>query len=42
MSVLGNFNREEAAEFLKSFAEGLQPADSMIIGVDSCQNPDKV
>lgn len=42
MSVLGNFNREEAAGFLKSFAEGLQPTDAMIIGVDSCQNPDKV
>ncbi|UKZ72131.1 uncharacterized protein TrAtP1_013069 [Trichoderma atroviride] len=41
-SSLGNFNREEAAGFLKSFAEGLQPADAMIIGVDSCQNPDKV
>lgn len=42
MSGLGNFNRDEAADFLKSFAEGLQPADVMIIGVDSCQNPDKV
>ncbi|KAL6901421.1 C-type lectin protein [Trichoderma evansii] len=41
-SSIGNFNREEAADFLKSFAEELQPADLMIVGVDSCQNPDKV
>ncbi|KAH6605386.1 hypothetical protein Trco_007093 [Trichoderma cornu-damae] len=41
-SSIGNFNRDEAADFLRSFAEVLQPTDLMIVGVDSCQNPDKV
>ncbi|KAL6813032.1 C-type lectin protein [Trichoderma sp. SZMC 28013] len=41
-SSIGNFNRDEAADFLRSFAEILQPTDLMIVGVDSCQNPDKV
>lgn len=41
-SSIGNFTRDEAAEFLRSFAEVLQPSDLMIVGVDSCQNPDKV
>ncbi|KAL7800240.1 C-type lectin protein [Trichoderma ceciliae] len=41
-SSIGNFNRHEAADFLRSFVDVLQPTDLMIVGVDSCQNPDKV
>jgi len=38
-SSLGNFTRQEAADFLKSFAEeGLQPQDSFLIGIDSTSN----
>lgn len=39
---LGNFDREEAAAFLKDFAEVLNPGDKMLIGVDHCDNPAKV
>ena len=38
----GNFHRHEAAEFLKSFTEVLEPADTIVIGLDSCTNPSKV
>ncbi|KAF4979752.1 hypothetical protein FZEAL_4109 [Fusarium zealandicum] len=41
-SSIGNFTRGEAAEFLGGFADVLKPSDSMIIGVDSCNNPAKV
>ncbi|KAI1497703.1 C-type lectin protein [Biscogniauxia marginata] len=42
-SSLGNFHRDEAASFLKGFADILQPErDSLLIGVDSCTDPSKV
>ena len=41
-SSLGNFARDEAAKFLAKFREVLQPGDSMLIGIDSCKEPDRV
>ncbi|CAJ0541597.1 Ff.00g081300.m01.CDS01 [Fusarium sp. VM40] len=41
-SSIGNFTRDEGAEFLGGFAEVLRPTDSMIVAVDSCSNPAKV
>ncbi|KAI1386175.1 C-type lectin protein [Hypoxylon trugodes] len=41
-SSIGNFHRDEAASFLKRFADVLQPADSFLIGLDSCTDPSKV
>ncbi|KAI0020583.1 C-type lectin protein [Xylariomycetidae sp. FL0641] len=41
-SSIGNFHRDEAASFLRGFAEVLTPNDSFLIGVDSCTNPSKV
>ncbi|KAK8028756.1 hypothetical protein PG991_005812 [Apiospora marii] len=41
-SSIGNFHRHEAAEFLKGFTEVLEPADTIVIGLDSCTNPSKV
>ena len=41
-SSIGNFSRQEAAEFLKSFTPVIGEGDSMLIGVDACQNKDKV
>ena len=41
-SSIGNFNREEAAQFLKGFAETLKPEDVMLIGVDGCQDAERV
>ncbi|KAG6037530.1 Ergothioneine biosynthesis protein 1 [Claviceps citrina] len=41
-SSIGNFQRDEAAEFLQSYADVLKPDDSMIVGLDSCGNPDKI
>ncbi|KAM5345289.1 hypothetical protein ACJ41O_011151 [Fusarium nematophilum] len=41
-SSIGNFNRGDAASFLRGFADVLQPSDSMIVGVDACNNPAKV
>lgn len=38
----GNFNRDEAAEFLQSYADVLKPDDTIIVGLDSCGNPDMV
>lgn len=38
----GNFQRDEAADFLRGFADVLQPNDTMIVGLDSCTNPSKV
>ncbi|KJK81214.1 hypothetical protein H634G_03748 [Metarhizium anisopliae BRIP 53293] len=37
-----NFHRDEAAEFLQSYADILKPQDSMVVGLDSCGNPDKI
>ncbi|KAI1775237.1 C-type lectin protein [Hypoxylon cercidicola] len=41
-SSIGNFHRDEAASFLKGFADVLQPADSFLIGLDSCTDPSKI
>ncbi|KAI0111967.1 C-type lectin protein [Daldinia grandis] len=41
-SSIGNFHRDEAASFLRGFADVLQPADSFLIGLDSCTDPSKV
>ena len=41
-SSIGNFNREEAAKFLNGFASALGPQDIMMVGLDGCQDKDKV
>ncbi|KID75611.1 Ergothioneine biosynthesis protein 1 [Metarhizium brunneum] len=41
-SSIGNFHRNEAAEFLQSYADILKPQDSMVVGLDSCGNPDRI
>ncbi|KAK0641576.1 C-type lectin protein [Cercophora newfieldiana] len=41
-SSIGNFDRYEAAEFLKNFADVLGPGDAMLIGLDACDNPARV
>ena len=41
-SSLGNFTRPEAADFLKGFSKILGRQDTMLIGVDACQDKDKV
>lgn len=39
-SSIGNFNRKDAVEFLARFASVLQPNDSLILGLDACQDPE--
>ncbi|RAL14979.1 DUF323 domain protein [Aspergillus homomorphus CBS 101889] len=41
-SSIGNFDRSAAAGFLGQFARLLGPDDLMIIGLDACNDPDKV
>ena len=41
-SSIGNFDREEAAAFLNKFASVLGPQDSILIGIDGCQDKDRV
>jgi EasF-like predicted methyltransferase len=41
-SSIGNFTREEAAKFVAQFADTLKPTDTFILGVDACQDPDRV
>ena len=41
-SSMGNFTHAEAAAFLKGFSDVLGSNDSMIIGLDACQDKDKV
>lgn len=41
-SSIGNLDRPEAAEFLKGFSEILRGQDTMLIGIDACQDGDKV
>ncbi|KAG6003635.1 Ergothioneine biosynthesis protein 1 [Claviceps maximensis] len=41
-SSIGNFDRDDAAKFLQSYADVLKPNDSMVIGLDSCGNPDMI
>ena len=41
-SSIGNLSRTEAADFLKDFSRILGDEDSMLIGIDACQDKDKV
>ncbi|KAJ4380386.1 Ergothioneine biosynthesis protein 1 [Neurospora sp. IMI 360204] len=41
-SSIGNFNRSDAAAFLKGFTDVLGPNDKMLIGVDACNDPARV
>jgi len=41
-SSIGNFSRTEAGAFLKEFQQGLQPGDSMVLGIDACKEPERV
>ncbi|TQV92647.1 DUF323 domain-containing protein [Cordyceps javanica] len=41
-SSIGNFSRDEAGVFLQGFAQVMKPTDSVIIGIDSCCDPNKV
>lgn len=41
-SSIGNFSREEAAQFLAQFADVLGHNDSMLLGLDACTDPNKV
>ncbi|KAK4130067.1 hypothetical protein BT67DRAFT_452686 [Trichocladium antarcticum] len=38
-SSVGNFGRDDAAAFLKTFADVLGPGDTMLIGLDACGDP---
>ncbi|KAF2467704.1 uncharacterized protein BDR25DRAFT_305450 [Lindgomyces ingoldianus] len=41
-SSLGNFKRYEVSPFLSGFRDALQPGDTLLIGIDSCKEPDRV
>jgi len=41
-SSIGNLNRSEAAQFIGNFSGVLTPLDSLLIGIDACQNKAKV
>lgn len=41
-SSIGNFPRDDAAEFLRSFADFLGPRDNFLLGLDACTDPDRV
>jgi len=41
-SSIGNLKRLEAADFLKGFSKILRGQDTMLIGIDACQDRDKV
>lgn len=41
-SSIGNFNRDEASDFLAQFVSVLGPRDALIIAVDGCQDAQKV
>ena len=41
-SSIGNFDRLGAADFLRSFTEALGPHDRLLIGLDACQDEEKV
>ena len=41
-SSLGNFKRDEVPPFLAGFGEVLRVGDTMLIGIDSCKDPDRV
>ena len=41
-SSIGNFSRSDAASFLKRFSVVLGPDSKMLIGLDACQDSDRV
>lgn len=41
-SSLGNFKRHEVPPFLAGFGDAIQPGDTMLIGIDSCKDADRV
>lgn len=41
-SSIGNFSRSDAANFLHQFSQILRPQDSLLIGLDSCQDAQRV
>ncbi|KAL4932946.1 DUF323 domain protein [Aspergillus undulatus] len=41
-SSIGNFKPPEAAEFLGQFARLLGPDDLMVIGLDACEDPERI
>ncbi|KAL6710167.1 hypothetical protein ACN47E_009958 [Coniothyrium glycines] len=41
-SSLGNFMRHEVPPFLSGFGDVLHPGDTMLIGIDSCKDPERV
>ncbi|KAF2143838.1 uncharacterized protein K452DRAFT_268274 [Aplosporella prunicola CBS 121167] len=41
-SSIGNFKRHEAAPFLQNVVDSLQTGDTMLVGIDSCKDPDRV
>lgn len=41
-SSIGNFDREAAASFLRSFARRLHSSDRILIGLDACKDSEKV
>lgn len=41
-SSLGNFERPDVPPFLAGFRDAIHPGDTMLIGIDSCKNPDRV
>ena len=42
LTSTGNFARHEAVDFLRGFSDVLQPSDTLLIGVDSCNDPSKI
>ena len=41
-SSVGNFKRDEVPPFLVGFRDALQPGNTMLIGIDSCKDPNRV
>ena len=41
-SSIGNFDRESASGFMRSIFAALGPNDNVLIGLDACQEPQKV
>ncbi|KAF2727626.1 hypothetical protein EJ04DRAFT_529296 [Polyplosphaeria fusca] len=41
-SSLGNFKREELPPFFTAFRDAIGVGDTMLVGIDSCKDPDRV
>lgn len=41
-SSLGNFKRHEAGPFLRAVANSLRAGDTMLVGIDACNDPKKI